>query len=348
MQTQLLTRSAQLLDTVSGSERVLAITHDNPDPDAIASGWALKCLIERKAGVPTRLVGAGGIVRAENRQMVKLLQAPIELVQDLEHMEGVAAFLVDCGYGASNHLLADSGLRPTGVIDHHSCGRQSLRLAFKDVRPRVVATATITSSYLREQHVEPSPELATALLYAIRSETKGGETFHSRLDRSIISWLSRYANPSLLAEIENAPVPRGYFADLVLALQNAFVYDGAALCFLPRAEGSETVGEVADLIARCDEVRCVLCAAAVGDDLFLSVRTDKNSRSAADLVQTVLRDLGRGGGHQQRAGGKIPGAGTANLEELCDKLRIRWLAACDVECKRGTRLVALREIVSNL
>ena len=123
MQTQLLTRSAQLLDTVSGYDQVLVITHDNPDPDAIASGWSLKWLVERKLGIPTRLIGGGGIVRAENRQMVKLLDAPIELVQDYYHVDQTAAILVDCGYGASNHLLADTGLRPVGVVDHHQCGR---------------------------------------------------------------------------------------------------------------------------------------------------------------------------------------------------------------------------------
>ena len=40
--------------------------------------------------------------------------------------------------------------------------------------------------------------------------------------------------------------------------------------------------------------------------------------------------------------------GNGGLDELCDEVRTRWLAACDVDRKRGTRLVALREIVSNL
>ena len=273
MHTQLLTRSAQLLDTVSGFEGVLVITHDNPDPDAVASGWSLKWLIEQKLALPTRLIGGGGIARAENRQMVKLLAAPIELVEGYHPVDRTAAILVDCGFGASNHLLADSGLRPVGVVDHHRCGRSSVRLAFRDTRKHVVATATITASYLREQHLEPPQELATALVYAIRTETRGGGTWHSRLDRAVISWLTRFADPTLLAEIENAPLPRDYYADVVLALQNAFIYDGAALCFLPRADGAELVGEVADLIIRCDEVHCVLCAAMVGDDMFLSVRS---------------------------------------------------------------------------
>ena len=165
-------------------------------------------------------------------------------------------------------------------------------IPFRDVRLRVAATATIAASYLREQHLEPPQELATALLYAIRTETRGGDTFHSRLDRTIIAWLTRFANPALLAEIENAPLPRDYFADLVLALQNAFIYDGAALCFLPRAAGAEIVGEVADLIARCDEVRCVLCAARSVTISSCRYARTAIRRSAADLVQTVVHGLG--------------------------------------------------------
>ena len=51
---------------------------------------------------------------------------------------------------------------------------------------------------------------------------------------------------------------------------------------------------------------------------------------------------GTAAGHQQRSGGRIPKVanGNANMEDLCDEVRSRWLAACAVDRKRGTRLVA--------
>jgi nanoRNase/pAp phosphatase (c-di-AMP/oligoRNAs hydrolase) len=349
MKAKRTTRSSRLLGVLSDFDSVLIITHDNPDPDAIASGWAILWLIETRLGLPARLVGGGGIVRAENRHMVELLKPPIELVDTIDDSKHAAAVLVDCEFAAENHLLANSSIPPVAVIDHHTARGRLPRLPFRDVRPNVAAAASIATSYLREQDLQLDRNLATALLYAIRTETSGGQSHHSRLDRQIVSWLSDVADPARLAEIENAPLAREYFSDLVLALQTTFSYNGAALCFLPSAQGPEIIGEVADLLVRCEGINRVLCAAGFGDDLFLSVRTAQGEGNAADLVRKTIRGLGQGGGHEHRAGGKIalrdcPFSG----DDLQDELRNRWLAACQVERLRGTRLVPKREIVKHL
>jgi nanoRNase/pAp phosphatase (c-di-AMP/oligoRNAs hydrolase) len=295
-------------------------------------------------------VGGGEIVRAENREFVKLLRPPVELLPTLKESSPAAAVLVDCGPSDSNHLLLDSPVRPVAVIDHHEGTWKPRQLPFQDIRPRVAASATIAASYLREQQVQPGENLATALMYAMRTETQGGESSHSRLDRSIIAWLAPSANPERLSEIENAPLPRPYFGDLVLALQNTFIYDDAALCFLPTAQSAEIVGEVADLLSRCEAIEKVLCGAVIGHDLLLSVRTGKTAGNAAELVRSVVEGLGHGGGHQHRAGGKIPhvGDGQVHVDQVLNDLRARWLSACNISRQRGTRLVAKRDIVSNL
>jgi nanoRNase/pAp phosphatase (c-di-AMP/oligoRNAs hydrolase) len=342
-------RSTRLLNAMAGYEQVLVVTHDYPDPDAIASGWALRWLITEKLGKPVRLIGGGAIVRAENRHMVKLLVPPIELVDEIEVDQRTATVLVDCSSTMSNHLLSNCRLQPIAVIDHHEVRGPRQRLAFRDIRPRIAASATIVASYLKDEHLEPPSDLATALLYGIQTETQGSETHYTPLDRRIVTWLVKYADPGKLAEIQNAPLTREYFADLVLALQSTFAYDEAAICFLPRAEGPETVGEVADLLIRCAGVKMVLCGAAVGEDLFISVRTGREAGNAAELVHKTLDGLGLSGGHEHRAGGKIRlGRCPLTGEQLTDELRNRWLAACGSDRQRGTRLVARREIVKNL
>jgi nanoRNase/pAp phosphatase (c-di-AMP/oligoRNAs hydrolase) len=324
--------------------------HDNPDPDAIATGWAVHCLVQERLRMPVRLVAGGAIVRAENKYMVELLSPPIELVTDLAVEEDTATVLVDCGIGTTNHLATQTATRPIGVIDHHETNGGGSDLPFRDIRPDAAASASIAANYLREHRVPPGAKLATAVLYAIRTETCGSETEYSQLDRSVVKWLTPEADLSLLAEIENAPLDRDYFGDLVLAMQRTFLYDDVAFCFLPRAAGTEIVGEVADLLVRCRGVRRVLCAAIIGEDLLLSTRTQKASGNATRLLQTTLEGIGHCGGHTHRAGGKVPrvGQGGKVPDEVYDELRRRWLAACGVDRQRGTRLVALREIVENL
>jgi len=344
------TRSDLLLTVLADFDRFLVVAHDNPDPDAITTGWGIFVLIEEKLKRPVRLVGGGAIVRAENRHMVDLLGPPIELLEDIKVPTGTATILVDCGLDSTNHLLARKGIVPVAIIDHHLSNGHPSHVAYRDIRPRVAASASIAASYLREQRIAPQPKLATAMLYALRTETCGYETHHSRLDRSILPWLMARAEPELLAEIENAPLPPEYFGDMVLALQSAFIFDDAALCILPRASGPEIVGEVADLLIRCKGVRRVLCGAIVGEDMLLSARTEKDCGSAAKLVQRTLEGLGRGGGHAHRAGGKIAnvGRGAKIRDALYDNLRERWLTACGVNRRRGTRLIAKRAIVENL
>jgi nanoRNase/pAp phosphatase (c-di-AMP/oligoRNAs hydrolase) len=342
--------SLSLLDLLKDYQRVLVVMHDNPDPDAIASGWGLEVLITERLGIPVHVIGGGAIVRAENRHMVDLLHPPIELVDEIDVDDTTATILVDCGAEATNHLLTRHGVTPVAIIDHHKNGGPAAGTAFKDVRPNVAASATIVASYLREQGIEPGAKLATAMLYAIRTETCGHETYHSPLDRSILPWLTERGEPALLAEIENAPLTREYFGDLLLALQSTFLYDNVGICFLPRAAGAEIVGEVADMLVRCESIRRVLCAAVIGDDLLISARTQPDHGSAVHLLMKTVEGLGGAGGHAHRAGGKICAADLKgqDVEAVSDDLRRRWLAACGVTRQRGTRLIAKREIVENL
>lgn len=342
--------SQRLLSALSQYEAVAVIMHDNPDPDAIATGWAVSVLVESCLHMPVRVVGGGAIVRAENRRMVELLQPPIELVDSFDFSEGTATVLVDCGLGASNQLLTRCRVQPAGVIDHHLGSQSSEGVPFVDVRSDVAASASIAASYLREQKLDPGFKLATALLYAIRTETQGYQTVYSSLDRSVLPWLTERGDPELLAAIENAPLQRAYYGDLVLALQNTFLYDDVALCFLPQAQGVEIVGEVADLLIRCDNVERVLCAAVVDGDCLLSARTAAGGGDATKLIQETLVGLGGAGGHAHRAGGKITAAARGDRvpEDLGSELRTRWLTACGVQLKRGRRLVPRHDIVENL
>ena len=103
---------------------------------------------------------------------------------------------------------------------------------------------------------------------------------------------------------------------------------------------------MADLLIRCEGIRQVLCGAVIDQDLFVSVRTKRDGDDAAQLVQVALQDLGRGGGHQHRAGGKI--VGLAHSSKIVDQLHTQWLAACNVNQTRGIRLIAKRDVAANL
>jgi nanoRNase/pAp phosphatase (c-di-AMP/oligoRNAs hydrolase) len=334
---------------------VAVVTHHNPDPDAIAAGWGVVVLVEKTLKCPCRLYAGGAISRAENRILVDLLHPPLDLVDHLLPPSGTAVVVVDTFLPG---LLVSWSLKEplAAVIDHHARqpaagsrrGTRHPRFRFRDIRPRVVATASMVSGYLKSAGIVPSPELATALLYGIHTDAQGWDVQFSGTDRAAFSWLSQYADPELRAHIERAPLPREHFYNLLLGLQNAFLYDDAALCFVPHASSPEVVGEVADLLLRCEEVDRVLCGAVVGDRMVFSARTSSGAGDAGELLVKTLQGRGSCGGHVHRAGGFIPLNGQSGAHELETSVRSAWLRACGIQQQRGARLVPKKEILKAL
>jgi nanoRNase/pAp phosphatase (c-di-AMP/oligoRNAs hydrolase) len=348
-------RPDRLLEVLKGASRVAVVTHDNPDPDAIASGWGLVFLIESILEIPAKVYAGGAVTRAENRAMVELLKPPLEIVEEFKPPAGTEVVVVDtvwparlAGWPAGETLAA--------VIDHHAHEPSldeerpfRLRFRFRDIRTRTVATSSLVASYLKDRGLVPAKELATAMLYGIHTDAKGWDVKFSRSDRTAIAWLSQFSDPGLRARIERAPLPRAYFTDLLLGLENCFSYEDCAICFLPSASGYEVVGEIADMLLRCQGVERVLCAAVVKDRMVLSARTGADAGNAAALLLKALAGEGSCGGHVHRAGGYVslkplPGG----VEELQSRLRNRWLEACGIAQQRGTRLVAKKEILKAL
>jgi nanoRNase/pAp phosphatase (c-di-AMP/oligoRNAs hydrolase) len=132
------------LRAVAGPGPVLILTHDNPDPDALASGAALSTLLKEAWGIPNHLVYTGLVARAENRAVLKNLTPAWEYNATLTNLEKYSALvLVDTQPGAGNNSLPTSHLAHI-AIDHHHPIREALKLVpYADVRPEVGATVTM-------------------------------------------------------------------------------------------------------------------------------------------------------------------------------------------------------------
>lgn len=340
----------RFLETIAGHPRPVVVMHDNPDPDAIASAWCLNYLVRATQQRDLPALAGGAITRAENRHLVSLLQPPIRLTEELP--EGAGVVLVDCGIASTNQLASRSAEAfPLAVIDHHQHAREThANVPFMDVRTEIGACASIVAGYLMQRDLQPSVELATAVWYALRTETCAFENHYSPLDREVLVWATTFGSPRILAEIENAPLARSWFSDLALALQSTWQFADTALCLLPSADGVEIVGEVADLLIRAAGIHRVLCGVFLDDALYLSSRTSPAGGNATQLLLETLQGLGSAGGHRHRAGGKISRveAGGRTARQLIGVLCDNWLTVNGIDGTRGERLVALKDIVENL
>ncbi|MBN1297690.1 DHH family phosphoesterase, partial [bacterium] len=113
------TQLKHVLRIASASRQMLVLTHGNPDPDAIASAFALKYLVKAKTGCRVRVAYPGVIGRMENRTMVKLLRLQMIRLDEIDWRNYDCIALVD--HQPRRRMYPWPKDRwPDIIIDHHT------------------------------------------------------------------------------------------------------------------------------------------------------------------------------------------------------------------------------------
>jgi nanoRNase/pAp phosphatase (c-di-AMP/oligoRNAs hydrolase) len=319
---------------VRGRGPGLILTHDNPDPDSMAAAEGLKALLEAEAGVACTVARGGIVGRAENRAMVSVLGFQHAEVANLDLDAYPIIALVDTQPETGNNSLPP-GHRVDIVIDHHPRRPASLRAPWCDVREDFGASCTIVFSYLRERRVELTAPVATALLYAIKSETRDLGRESSQHEFEAYAELLRLADFAKLYAIAEPKVPAAHFATLDRALRAAEVRGPLVSANLGALSYPDLVAEIADLLLPFDAAHWVLCVGQHVGAVYLSMRTDVEHAHAGQLIRGIVDGRGAAGGHGQIAGGRLhrPVASDEELavvyadlvRELAKALRIEQL-----------------------
>jgi nanoRNase/pAp phosphatase (c-di-AMP/oligoRNAs hydrolase) len=306
--------------------RALILTHDNPDPDSIAAALGLRRLLE--ANGFSAVLALGGIIgRAENRAMVRELKidlVPFDRV-DLGSFDTFA--LVDTQPGTGNNSLP-ADRTPDIVIDHHPPRNASNGIGWRDIRPSVGATATIVYNYLRELDLDVDATLATAFLYALKSETRDLGREAGEEERAAYVELMQAADFARLYAITNPKLGREHFVTLDRALRGAVCWGDLVTVNLGTLDYPDLVAEVADLMLPYEKAHWVLCVGQHESSVYLSMRTDVSDASAGQLIRRVVGARGAAGGHGMIAGGRMfaPVSDGESLKTVYDDLVARLVA----------------------
>ena len=293
-----------LLAAVTPGRQVAIYTHDHPDPDSIASAYALQHLLARRCGVDPIIVFGGTIGRATNRAMVDLLGIRLYPLAQVRAHEIGTHCLIDTQPEAGNHSLpADV---PIAIaIDHHPRRPETARVPFADVRTEFGATSTMMYYYLRAAGLDLPTKLATALLIGIKSDTRELEREASEADLHAYLEIFPRADLTLLARIENPRVPPRVFAAYHAALDASVLYDGAIVSDLGDVENQDLVAELADFFSPLERTDYALVMGRHKGRLYLSLRSRDEAHDAGAMISRVVGELGTAGGHGKMAGGQI-------------------------------------------
>lgn len=253
-----------------------------------------------------------------------------------------AIILVDSQPSFTNSPLPPN-VMPTAIIDHHPSlrGRRP-KCPFVDIRTDVGASGSIIFGYFMEMDVPISRNLGALLLFAIESDLAGAAGQPDELDNMALSSLTLIADPRKLYRMRYVDLPQGYYVAYANAINNAIYYDHALVSHLDSIDSPEQPAILADFLLRFDQAEWALVTAANGKNLVMSLRTYNPKISAAELMRRLVRRLGEGGGHRNKAGGVIAmeNGSATETERLRTTLRRRFLRILGIpKNTRGQRLV---------
>jgi nanoRNase/pAp phosphatase (c-di-AMP/oligoRNAs hydrolase) len=295
-------KARQLAELLSGIEGKLAIlTHDNPDPDSIASAVALQS-IAAEYDVEADILYHGDIGHQENRAFVNLLG--IELVHRDDAMpltEYGAVALVDHMKSGDLDIEADIDI----FIDHYEPD-EGLDATFVDVRPNVSSTSTIFTKYIQEFDLSPSEEAATALLYGIRAETMDFKRETTPADLTAAAYLYPFANHDTLEQVESPSMSPETLDVLAEAIRNREVQGSHLISNAGFITDREALTQAAQHLLNLEGITTTAVFGIVDDRIYLSARSKDIRMNMGKVLQDAFGEMGEAAGHSTQGSAEIP------------------------------------------
>ncbi len=284
------------------ADRVLILLHNDPDPDAMASGLALRNILRRTK--TTCIIGAlQTMTRPENLRMAHLLDIHVEPITQ----DALAGFDRVATVDVQPHYFAGLFDRVDLVVDHHP-EQPGYRAVFKDIRADYGSTCTILPEHLRAVDVSISERTATAMLYAIKSDTLFFARQTNRSDLDAFTYLYPLADPALIRKMEGAEITMERLDFVRSALEAGRKRDQVYCAYLGSPPREDVIVYVADFFLQLEDTKWTIVAGRVNDHLVVSVRNLGYSRNAGEFVKRWFADIGSAGGHRAMAKAVVPWA----------------------------------------
>ena len=290
----------RLKEICNKAKNISIIIYANPDPDALASALALKNILETKKNT-VNIGYTGAIGRPENASMIRRLKIPVFPVSEEEAGQADIIALVD----SQPHFFKDFSLpRCDIVIDHHPL-RDVITAGFADIRPNYLSTSSILTEYLRAAGKRLTKDLASALFYGIKTDTRHFMADMSQGDLEAIRWLKGKADLDIVKQIEFSQFSREGLDYFSIALVRRHYLKGVMFSHLGPVPFFDVCVQVADFFIRVENVSWALVSGVVGNTLVVIFRNDGVKKDAGYLARTAFGDIGSAGGHESMGRAQI-------------------------------------------
>ncbi len=284
--------------------------HDNPDADAIASGFAMYRYF-KSLGRKVRLIYAGRnkIQKSNLVLMLEHLDIPIQYVED-EHAflkdepEGKIAGLlltVDCQYGAGN--VTKLPAQEVAVIDHHQAEIRDMDKS--EINPHLGSCSTLVWHMLLEAGWKVTDsKLGTALYYGLYTDTNQFSEIYNPLDMDMRDALPYEKTLITLFRNSNLSLQEMEIAGVAM-IRHIYNDDYRYAIIKSQPCDPNILGIISDFLNQVAEVDTCVVYNDLKDGYKFSVRSCVKEVQANELAAFLADGVGSGGGHSEKAGGFI-------------------------------------------
>lgn len=281
--------------------RMAILTHDNPDPDSIASAVALQAIAEARE-VEADIVYGGDVGHQENRAFVNLLGIDLLSRNEAPPLEeyGLIA-LVDRVDDAPTEVGVDVDV----FIDHHEID-EPIDAGFSDVRPNVSSSSTILTKYIQEFDIRPTEAVATALLYGIRAETLDFKRDTTPADLTAAAYLYPFANHDTLEQVESPSMSPETLDVLAEAIQNREVQGSHLVSNAGFVRGREALSQAAQHLLNLEGITTTAVFGITEERIYLSARSKDIRMNIGNVLQDAFEQIGEASGHSTQGDASIP------------------------------------------
>ncbi|MBN2059378.1 MAG: DHH family phosphoesterase [Deltaproteobacteria bacterium] len=292
--TSMAERYKRLIESFNQDDSVAILI--NADPDSIASAMALKRLFWRRVR-KTEIYRINTIKRLDNLALIRLLNIKHKHIRGLNSAEISGWAIVD-SQPAHNELFGRYNYDV--IIDHHPYDSTS-RAPFVDIREEYGANSTIMTEYLKSAGIKPSPKLATALFYAIKTDTDNFVRSSAPSDINAFRYLYPFANINMIKKIEASEISRKNLDHFRIALENLRFVKDRALINMGKIQDPDILVIIADFFLKMAEATWSIVTGIYGNKLIIIFRNAGFRLDAGKVARKLFGQLGSAGGHSSAA-----------------------------------------------
>ncbi len=294
--------------------------HDNPDADALSSGYALYWYMEKMGKKPRFIYrGFNEIKKTNLKIMIEKLRIPVSYEPDFSETPELLVN-VDCQHGQKN--VTNTDYQNLAVIDHHQISGPLPELS--EVRSNMGSCATVMWDMIREEglDVNDDKELATAMYYGLYTDTNRLTEVSHPLDRDMLDTLDIYK--SLITEMSTSNISLEELKITGKAILDYDYYDKYKYMVIRADQCDPTIlAVISDFTMETTEVNVCIAYYVSPAEIKFSVRSCDKEVHASELAAYVADGIGGGGGHLYKAGGVIWPDKIAGMGDVADIIKSR-------------------------